>query len=216
MTNLDTLKTRLLEALGDPDGTRYNAEQLEEALRLALEEYSRALPQVREIRLTVTTPGSSQEIDGVERLLGVIEAAYPYDPAEQDPTPCDAWYAYTKDGSHWLLFGRAAPRAGELIWLRCACGHSLAGLDAAALTSLPVGDTGLLLEGAAGHAALMRAAGIAQTYGKRNPQDESVTLGRMRLESFRRRLEGRKDQGLPGLLARPWISGWALDGWDGA
>ncbi len=215
MTNLEEIKDRALEALGDPNGTRYSAAQLEEAIRLALEEYSRALPQVREAAITVTTAGSSQEISGVDRLLTVIEVVYPYDPAAANPEPCETWYAYSKDGSSWLLFEDRAPQVGELICVRCAAGHTLAGLDGAALTSLPNADEGLLVQAAAGHAAVMRSAGMVQAYGKRNPQDEIQQLGKLRLELFRKQLDARKDTGLSGLPARPWRVGWALDGWDG-
>jgi hypothetical protein len=216
MTTLNELKDRILESLGDSNGTRYDAALLDEALRLALEEYSRALPQLQETVFTVTTAGSSQEISGVKRLLTVIEVLYPFDPNDLiEHLPADPWYAYNKDGSHWLLFGEDAPQVGQQFCVRYAAGHTLAGLDGAESTSLPQADESLLAQGAAGHAAIMRSAGMLQAFGKRNPQDESLSLGRLRLESFRKHLDDRKDHGLPGLLTRPWTARWVLDGWDG-
>ena len=216
MTNLESMKARLLESLGDPGGARYHDALLVEALRLALEEYSRALPQLKETPITVTIAGGRQQIGGIERLLAVIEVLYPYDPADPiEHLPADPWYAYNTDGSHWLMFGAVSPQVGERFCLRYAAGHTLAGLDGAESTTLLPADEGLLAQGASGHAAVMRSAGMLQVYGKPNPLDQSLQLGRLRLESFRKQLDERKDHGLPGLLARPWTARWALDGWDG-
>ncbi len=212
MTDLDTFKTRLLTALGDPDGVRYSAAQLEEALRQALEEYSQSIPQILETTLTVVTAGGSQPVSAVKQMQCALEVVYPYDPNAANQASYDPWYIYVKDGSHWLLFGGdAVPQVGELILIRYAASHTLTGLDGAAVTSLPDVDEGLLALGAAGYAAVMRAAAMVQAYGKRNPQDESLQHGKLRLEAFRRQLENSPSPGMP---AKPWSMRWSLDGWD--
>ncbi len=47
MTDYSTLKSRALQLLGDPDGTRYDDATLQEAFRQALATYTRTCPQVR-------------------------------------------------------------------------------------------------------------------------------------------------------------------------
>ncbi len=212
MIDLESFKTRLLTALGDPGGARYSAAQMEEAVRQALEEYSRAAPQILETTLTVASAGCNQPVGDAQRMQCVLEVVYPYDENAADPAPYDPWYVYIKNGARWLLLGGgAAPQAGERILLRYAAAHTLAGLDGAQATSLPEVDEGLLALGAAGQAAVIRAASMVQAYGKRNPQDESLQLGKLRLEAFRKQLEARQPGDMP---ARPWSVRWALDGWD--
>lgn len=211
MSNLTDLTTRILQTLGDPTGARYPAEQTGEALRRALEEYSRALPELLAETITVAAPGRSQPLGGARRLY-ICEVYYPYDPSASWPVPLDSFYSYNREGRSWLyLGGPGLPAAGEQILVHYAAAHTIQGLDGASLTSVPGEDEGLLVEGAAGMAAVMRAAGLLQAYGKRNPQDESAAQGAAMLASFRRRLKERRT---PRSGGRPWLARWKMDGWD--
>jgi len=108
------------------------------------------------------------------------------------------------------------PFAGQQLGCVYSACHSLAGLDGQTQTSFPDGLAGVLLAGAAGHAAAMRAAALLESYGGRSGdpaalQAQAQTL----LEEFRTRLAGLRiaPPGLPGLLP---LLGWPLDAYSGA
>ena len=63
MTDYSTLKTRALQLLGDPDGTRYDDATLQEAFRQALATYTRTCPQVRTEAITFASAGVEQPLD---------------------------------------------------------------------------------------------------------------------------------------------------------
>ena len=66
MTDYSTLKTRALQLLGDPDGTRYDDATLQEAFRQALATYTRTCPQVRTEVITFASAGAEQPLEDLE------------------------------------------------------------------------------------------------------------------------------------------------------
>jgi hypothetical protein len=216
MITLAEMRARVLEALGDPAGARHTPAQVEEGLRLALEEYSRAAPQVVTAVIIADQAGREQPLDAIGSLLYPISAAYPWsaDAEARNGRGCELCGCtfYRRDGRNYLyLVNGPIPAPGDAIRVSAGVLHTLEGLGGAPVTTLPEGDAGLLAEGAAAHVGYMRAGTIVQSYGKRNPQDETAAVARERLQAFRQRLEH-----LPTPLppAAPWSAGWKLDAWD--
>jgi hypothetical protein len=70
-------RTRILDAIGDPTKARYSDAVTAEGLRMALEEYSKANPQIRETTITVVLAGRDQILAGVIDLLYPLSVLFP-------------------------------------------------------------------------------------------------------------------------------------------
>jgi hypothetical protein len=225
---LGILMDRICEAVGDPSKARYSEAVIMEGLRLALEEYSRAVPQIKETTITVEDPGRDQIVTGVSDLLYFLGVFFP---VEAGSAPeIESYYAYLRDGAQWISIEPPArvPQVGDVIKITYAALHTIVGLGPSGgapaepeepeeepeeePTTIPLADFGLLVQGAAGHAMSIRADSIIESYGKRTPQDDTFQAAKRRLDDFRRRLRGRKGPEMP---AAPFGGVWKMDRWDG-
>jgi hypothetical protein len=202
-------RTRVLEAVGDPEKARFSDAVLDEALRLSLEEYSRAVPQIKDILLPVLIPSAEQELIGVADLLYILAVMYP---VSVDSAPeIETYYFYNRDGAQWLTLGAGlVPQVGEAFRVVYGASQTIQDLDGATVTTAPAADMGLIVQGAAGHAIAIRADSIVESYGKRTPQDDVFAASKRRLDDFRRRLRTRRGSG----PVKAWHASWRLDGWD--
>jgi hypothetical protein len=206
-------RTRILDAIGDPTKARYSDAVTAEGLRLALEEYSKANPQIKETTITVVLAGRDQVLTGVLDLLYPLSVLFP---VSADSAPeIESYYFYTRDGLPWVTISKPAdvPQVGQDIKILYGAPHSIQDLDLALTTTVPGVDMGLVVMGAAGHAMAIRADSIVESYGKRTPQDDVNRSANRRLTDFRRRLRAHK--GPEGMVAA-WVGGWKLDAWDTA
>ena len=209
--NRAAMHARLLEWLGDPQAARFSPQQLDAALRSALDEIAEAAPDSAEGTL-VCAAGREQGIStaaGFERARRVLAVWYPV--ADGQARPPRAPFRSFWRGSALVvrLGGRRIPQAGENLRVWALLGHSLEGLDGAVSTSLPACREELLTLGAAGLAAQVRANALTESYGERTPAGEWLALGKQRLAEFRERLAELRAGG--GELPR---AGWRLDRWD--
>ncbi len=79
MSDYSTIKTRVLQLLGDPDGVRYDDATLQEALRQALTAYTRSCPQIRSQVLTLASSGQEQSLAELTNPpLFLLEVIHPY------------------------------------------------------------------------------------------------------------------------------------------
>jgi hypothetical protein len=211
---------RIGEAVGDPLHTRYSEAMMREGLRLALEEYSRAAPQIKQLTITVETAGREQVLSGADGMLYPLTVLFPLSAGS---APEVKFYtAYLRQGQAMICIEppTPAPQVGDGMKIIYAALHTIAGLASqgdpsdggaqspqpAPVTTIPLADYGLLVQGAAGHAMSMRADALVESYGKRTPQDDTFQAARRRLDDFRRRLRSRKgpEMPLPG-----WAGGWS-------
>ena len=158
-TTLSALTTRLLLTLGDVSANRFTVDITTEAFRLALAEYSYALPLIKTATVTVTIAGREQSLSALTRLTTVTMVLYPWtdDTVEIDPLP--AYYYYFTDGVPMVYIGgQRTPAVGDKLRITYALTHTVDDLDTAATCTVPTQDFALLLQGAAGHAARLRTA----------------------------------------------------------
>jgi hypothetical protein len=213
MTDYSTLKTRALQLLGDPDGTRYDDDTLQEAFRQALATYTRTCPQVRTEAIPFAAAGAEQPLDGLEcPPLYLLEVIHPYpapDGAKGARPACTLSYI---DGAAWLRFADGtSPAAGEQARLTYAARQTLAGLDDAESGSVPEAHEGVLALGAAVFAALQRIHRLAGSIGAPPAEPERLReLAEKYLERFNLELFSLRSvqpvQGFP--------AGFNLDEWD--
>ena len=213
MTDYSTLKTRALQLLGDPDGTRYDDATLQEAFRQALATYTRTCPQVRTEAITFASAGAEQPLDSLEcPPLYLLEVTYPYPPSDGARPACPACTLSYIDSAAWLRFADGTvPAAGEQARLTYAARHTLTGLDGAEAGSIPGGHEGVIALGAAVFAALQRIHRLAGSIGAPPAEPERLReLAEKYLERFNLELFSLKSvqpvQGFP--------AGFNLDEWD--
>ncbi|MGD0707586.1 MAG: hypothetical protein ABSA51_03940 [Anaerolineaceae bacterium] len=213
MSNYAAYKARVLSLLCDPEGTRYDEATLQEALRLALEVYSRACPRLVESVLALADSGREQRVVLPEGMLFVVDVCYPYIANSAQPrrrVPC----TFTFDAAALVVtfIGGTEPQAGEQMKVTSAMGHTLQDLDGEATTSVPEGHATLLVLGAATAALDIRGQALAEAYGARS---DTVTLLQQMADRYRLRF----DEGIKALAPyRPSTTfprrGFRLDAWS--
>ena len=186
MTILADYRTRILLLLGDPSAGRFSNNQVDEALRLALLEYSTTYPQLLSTTFTVTTAGKNQALTGVTDIKAVIRAQYPYEDENSPYNP--AIYFNYMAGVPVLYFAGAtvSPQVGEKFKLFYSANHTIDDLDSAAATTVPPDHDSILVEGGAGFASQIRAAQLSDSFASSN--DQLYAQAKYYLANFRNAL----------------------------
>ncbi len=209
-TTLSTLTTRLLLMLGDTLANRFTVDITTEGFRLALAEYSYAVPYIKTATVTVTVAGREQSLSALSRLISVTMVLYPWtsDSIELDPLP--SYYYYFTDGVPMLYVGgQRTPAVGDKLRVSYALTHIIDDLDAAATCTVPAQDFALLLMGAAGHAARLRTAIYSESFSA-HPELKAFAIDN--LNQFRATLRQRSREASRQPLPP---QGFKLDQWDG-
>jgi hypothetical protein len=212
MTTLQNIKSRLLAALEDPAGSRFSDSMIETAIRQALEEIDLRLPRVLTTEVEITTGGRDQSIPPLPGMLYLVDLAF----ADGENTAIsfepEVQFTYLLAGNHAELHfcGVTFPVSGSTLTVRYAARNTLEDLDDAAETTLPEVCENTLVNGAAGHACLLRASALSESYNSR-PGEPARLLetARIWMELFEHALTGVKvlqDFGFP--------AGFPLDAWE--
>jgi hypothetical protein len=190
MITLTALSSRILQALQDPAGKRYDEPTLAEAARQALDLINPRLPNIITCDFTVTTTGRSQVLTGLENCLYLVSLCVNPGEGSSELEPENGFSYRFQNGVPTLYFpGIAYPQVGDVLRVTCALPHTLSGLDDETETTLPPACVNALVDGAAGQACLMRATALTEAYGAR-------TVEVTRLLDLSRTLMVRFDQSL--------------------
>lgn len=169
MTTFAAYRTRIQNSLDDTN-SKYSDSIIDEALRKVLNEYTRANPNIKAHTHTVTTAGRIQTL-AAANLIAIILLVHHYDSTSPDPfvnAREDFSLTYV-DGSPTLYFsGNDIPQVDEKIYIRYAAKQIIKDLDAAATTTVRDDHEDILVVGAAGQAAMMRASGLNEAWGGRS------------------------------------------------
>ncbi len=214
MTDLAGFRTMARRVLGDPGGTRFADDVLDEALQWALIAYGKVLPQVKSGCLPVTTAGREQSLATLQELVNILEVNYPYVSGNPSPVAFEKWYFYTRDAAAYVyLGGNRIPAVGEALRLVYTTGHTIAGLNGAPQTSIPAADETMFANGAAGKAALTRGIQLVEAYGNRISEPQKLqNWAEKMVMTFLSDLNTLKRSPLFAVFAP---AGWKLDRWDG-
>jgi hypothetical protein len=210
-TTLFTLTTRLLLILGDTAANRFTAAITAEAFRLALAEYSYAVPLIKTATHTVASAGREQTLSTLTRLMAVTMILYPWvdDTIERDPH--QMYYYYFTDAVPVVYIGGPrTPAVGEKLRITYACTHIIDDLDAAATCTVPAQDFWLLLQGASGHAARLRTAIYSESFSA-HPELKLFAIDSLAQFRYTLRILRRQANRQP----LPPV-GFKLDNWDGS
>lgn len=205
--SLSTLLASTRQTLSDPTGTRFDDAMLTDAIRMALREYNQTNPQLRREAITLSGTGRTVHLSTISGLVNVVKVNFPeghsskYLPYQiQD----------TLTGPIILFAGELIPSMGDTITVDYTVFHTIAGLDGAAVTTLPTTHLDLLAQGAVGIALILHTQSLVEAYGGRPADIEKLAdLSTTFLEAFRKTLPH-----LQNTQQADYPPGFFLDGFD--
>ena len=214
MANLASYRTRITNSLDDTT-SKYSSSVIDEALRKVLNTYTRANPNITTTTHTVTAAGRKQTITAAG-LIAIIQLVHPYDATAADPFRYERedFYQVFEDNSPVLYFtGEDIPQVDEIIYLKYGAKQTIEDLDTAAATTVRDDHEDILVIGAAGQAAMMRASGLNEQWGGR-PGEMSALMswGTAQYNRFLQFIEEIKQEVTIPIFPS---THWQLDEWDG-
>ena len=161
---LAQLETRIKNTLAaSAPTTHWAVASIDEAITLALEEYSRAKPYTAISTITPTTREFT--VTGLPNVLGLTKVWYPYTAAtpEYPPAYIDYEFWFDQGTPKVLLHTPAVPDGVKVarIWYNTL--HTLNGLAGAGATTWLASDDGILEMGACGYCCLQRSTELDET-----------------------------------------------------
>ncbi len=210
MTNLAAYRTRIQNSLDDTS-SKYSNDIIDEALRKILNEYTRANPNFKTHTHTVTTAGRVQTL-AAANLIAIVQLVHPYDSTLADPFVYareDFSLSYVDGDPDLYFFGDDIPEVDEKIYIKYAAKQTITDLDSAAATTVRDDHVDILIVGASGQAAMMRASGLNEQWGGRSGEMGSLmTWGTRQYGRFFSFIEEIKQETF--LPAFP-LNHWPLD-----
>lgn len=220
MSALADFRAQIRLALMDAAAGIWDDDSLDQALRQALEHYAIHLPL--EAVTAFELPGAGREIDlsAISGLRCVWQVYWPFDDSRETwpPNRARGFSLYFDDGSPVLFLNQvdgSQPQAGEVVKIWYAAQHSIQDLDGASATTPPAGHQQLLVDGAAGLAAMARSLDLVETagadlYGAGLLGTWASRKLKVFYEKVRELAAGRSRGG----QAFGYGEGWKLDRWD--
>ena len=214
MANLATYRTRLTNSLNDTT-TKYSNDVLDEALRKVLNEYTRAFPNISTQEITLTSAGRAQSLAACFNLINVIQLVHPYDSSAADPfvNEREDFLITWQDGAPIAFFtGLDIPLSGEKLFVKYAGKQTIESLDSATATSVRDDHEDLLVVGAAGQAAMIRASGLNEAWGvKSGEMSQLMVWGNDQYARFVQFLAEIRTELAINIFPDTY---WNLDEWD--
>lgn len=134
----------------------YGQDDLDEAIRQALEQYSRRKPAHAIADLTLSATGREVDISSITGLIRVERVWWDYDSSTPGHPP--TWRHFvTWPGSIIYVDDANEPQSGDHVRVWYTKEQTLDGLDSASATTIPTDDEAYIVAGAAAFAARFRA-----------------------------------------------------------
>ena len=161
-TGTPNFRDRLESMLQDASNLKWSTDDLDEAIRQALEQYTLYDPVHAITTVELSSDGREIDISAVTNLLRVEKVWWDYDSATPGYPPnwrkFDVW-----PGSILYIDDDAQPASGDTLRIWYTKPHTLNGLDSATVTTIPLEDIGFLIGGAASYAAKTRAIELSES-----------------------------------------------------
>jgi hypothetical protein len=210
---LSTLRDRVEDILADATNAIWTTGALDEAIRRALEHYTKECPYHRIGTVSISADGYEVDLSSLSGIVGVTAIWCDYTASDPEDPPNERDFEYWPDSKIvWVL--DYEPQAGDVMRVFYSTPHTLNGLDSETVTTLPADDEGLIALGAAAYAATTRSVDLT----------EQVTLDRTTAAQIRawglatmqefvaavKRVSSRRALALSALVPLP-----TLDCWEG-
>lgn len=164
---LALLRSKTLDFLFDTAGAIWVNAQLDQGGRLAIGEYSLALPVIVATTFTPTADTREIDISSLTALWNVHEVWFPYTAASPEYPPERVLFRVFDVGGKPYLYLDIDDLADGVDVARVfyTKAHTLKDLDSATVTTWPAVDDGLIIIGTAAHVLMSRAVDLAETTG---------------------------------------------------
>lgn len=220
MSSLAQIRDRVEQFLVDTANAIYPAALIDESIRLALDQYNLVNPLGAETVITLPAAGREIALDSLTGLLYVTQVWWPYDSAASTetwpPNQVQGFRLWWDDARPVLFLdipGGAQPQRDDELRLWYAIRQTIENLDSATSTSLRRDHESLIVLGAAGHAAMSRAADLVEISGTDLYQvGVLATWGNKKLREFNQELSHLQRH--TARQGPAWGCGWTLDKWD--
>lgn len=214
MANLASYRTRITNSLNDVT-TKYSNDVLDEALRKTLSEYTRAFPNISTHEIPIGTAGRAQSLSACSDLINVIQLVHPWNPGAADPfiNEREDFVITWQGGTPTAYFtGADIPRVGEALFVKYAGRQTIEDLDEAVQTTVRDDHEDLLVVGAAGQAAMIRASGLNESWGvKSGEMSQLMVWGSNQYNRYLVFLAEIRTEQPINIFPDTY---WALDDWD--
>ena len=158
---LTTMRDRVEVVLQDSSNVKWAVGDLEEAIRQALEQYSRKKPNHALTTLTLSANGREIDISSITGLVRVEHVWWDYDSSSPGHPP--QWRHFEVwPGKLMYINDPSEPQSGDKVRVQYTKEHTINGLDSANATTFPVDDESFLIHGAAAFATRFRAIEISE------------------------------------------------------
>ena len=216
---LTALRERVEQKLADTGHNIWTPDDLGEAIRQAVHEYSKTRPRQAVDLVTLAAAGREIDVSAVTGLLQVVDLWLPYTAASPEYPPNRRPFRHWADLGLLVVVddpagsGFGEPAAGEVARVFYTAMQTLNGLDSATATTIPLDDESLLVTGAAGHAATSRAVDLAEKVSIDRLISQQVRAwGLNQLQEFRSGLRSIARQ--LATTSPPWVPLPPRDRWD--
>ena len=159
--NLATIRDRVEARLQDATNARWSTDDLDEAIRTALEQYSKYKPTHALGTIALSSDGREIDISSLTGCLQVEDVWWDYDSSDPSYPPnyrqFEVW-----PGDLLYIDDREEPESGDTVRVWYTKMHTIEDLDSATATTLPADDEGTIVTGACHFAAQMRSVELAE------------------------------------------------------
>jgi hypothetical protein len=155
------MRARVQARLQDASAARWSTDDVDEAIRTAIEYYSRTCPYQTIGTITVAAATKEQSLASLTGLIRVEKIWWDYD--SSDPSYPPNWRQFEVwPGAVLYIDDRETPAVNDVLRVWYTKQHTLNGLDSASTTTIPAEDVDCIIAGAAHYAARQRAIELAE------------------------------------------------------
>ena len=158
---LTTLTDRVETRLQDSGNARWAATDVNEAIEMALEQWSRHDPHSAVGTVTLSADGREIDVSSLTGIMRIEQVWWPYDSTTPGYPP--KWVQFELwPGSILYIDDETEPSSGDKVRIWYTKMHTINLLNSATATTIPAEDIAYLINGAAAFAAEMRAVELAE------------------------------------------------------
>jgi hypothetical protein len=159
---LTTLRDQVEQVLNDTTNAVFTTGEIDAAIRRALADLTAYAPARAIATLTLAASGREINLASLATLITVERVWWEYTSASPEYPPRWRDFEQWAGPLLWINDG-AEPATGDVLRIFYTAAHTLTGLDAAAVTTLPDDQAQLVVTGAAGYAAQSRSLEVSGT-----------------------------------------------------
>ena len=212
-TDLADLRDRVEQILADTGNAIWATDDIDEGLRRALGEYTKARPLESISTVAIAADGREIDVSSLTGILGVSQIWCDYTATDPEFPANTRQFDYWPDSETVYVTDAYEPQDGDVMRVFYYVVQTLEDLDAATATTFPDDDESLIAQGAAGHAATSRAVDLAEQVSlDRLTAQQIRAWGMAQLQQFRAglRVVARRRA----MVGRSRVEVDALDVWD--